>query len=340
MNKKKFLIIIPITLIGLVSLYYLEYDGNLKSDLRSFLINSGIIEKPIRPYSETNNHPFVYRAIFNNVTKINPMMEETSKNLPDMLIIPPAKYYYFNQTYDLTKEGLYRFVHPLVENQQRIVYEKNIDALLSSVAWIYTHGNSDAGKDVKQLNNKALTSKIFGICLTISSWIQNVLSDNGIKSRMVQTMTLDDWNTYDNGHTMIEIYRDDYGKWVVYDLDNNAYFVSNGLPLSLYEFVLSVKNNNYDIIFISYDTKLDVSNFKSIDGYEYAFFSEKMLANEENLRDWYKRVIQVPLILVGDDVYYTVDNENEKEQVEKFAKYYTFLENDEFIKRFYLQSTR
>lgn len=335
MSKKKFLIIIPITLIILTFLYYLEYDRNLKADLRTFLIDSGIIEKPIRPYSEANNHPFVYRAIFNDVTKINPLAEETSQNLPNTLIIPPGKYYYFNQTYDLTEEGLYRFVHPLVENQQRIVYEQNVDALLSSVAWIYTHGNSDTGKSIDELNEKALESKIFGICATISNWIQYVLSDKNVQSRIVQTITLDEWNTYDNGHTLIEVYRDDYGKWVVYDLDNNAYFTADGQPLSLYEFVNHVKTNDYEIIFIADDTELDASDFKANNDYEYAFLSESISANEDTLRKWYKRSIQVPLILVNDDVFYTVDSENEKERVEQFAKYYTFLEKDEFVKRFY-----
>lgn len=325
----------PIVVIGLTILYQYEYDVNFKSNLRTFLIDNGIIEKPLRPYSQTDNIPFVYRAVFNNITKLSPMMGEMSSDLPNTLIITPGKYRYFDQTYDLSEEGLYRFVHPLVENQQRIVYENNIDVLLSSVAWIYTHGNSDTGKDIEQLNKKALDSKIFGICATISNWIQHILSDHGIKSRMVQTITLDGWNTYDNGHTLIEVYRDDYNKWVVYDLDNNAYFVSDGLPLSLYEFMISVRNDNYEMIFIADDTKLDVSNFKNVNGYEYAFLSENISANEDTLRKWYQRVIQVPLILVNDDVFYTVDNENEKERVEQFAKYYTFLEKDEFMKRFY-----
>ena len=57
-----------------------------------------------------------------------------------------------------------------------------------------------------------------------------------IESRVVQTLTVEDWNSYNNGHTMIEIYRHDFNKWVLYDLDNNAYFSANQIPLSLLEF--------------------------------------------------------------------------------------------------------
>ncbi len=328
-------------MVSLMFFYYYEYDNNFKSNLKSVLIDNGIIEKPIRPYSQTDNNPFVYRAVFNDVTILIPVATDQFQDLPNSLIISPGKYNYFNQTYDLSKEGLYRFVHPLIENQQRIVYEGGVDALISSVAWIYTHGNSDAGKSFDELNEKALHSKIFGVCVTISNWIQHILSDNNIKSRMVQTLTLDAWNTYDNGHTLIEIYRDDYNKWVLYDLDNNAYFIGNaGQPLSLYEFVNHVKKDDYNIIFIADDTKLDVSNFKSDSGYEYAFFSESISSNIDTLRNWYKRVIQVPLILDGNKVFYTVDSEEKKEQVEKFARYYDYLEEDEFIKKFYSNQTR
>lgn len=325
----------PIIILSLVFLYQYEYDLNFKFDLKTFLIKNGIIEKPLEFYSQINNTPFVYRAVFNNITKLNPVTVGTSQDLPNTLIVTPGKYRYFNQTYDLSDEGLYRFVHPMVENQQRIVYKKNIDGLLSSVAWIYSHGNSDADKDIEQLNKKALNSKIFGTCSTISTWIQHVLSDNGIKSRIVQTMTLDSWNTYDNGHTLVEVYHDDYAKWVVYDLDNNAYFQADGKPLSLYEFLTHVEDNSYDIIFIADDTKLDVSNFKDGNGFEYGFLSESISANENTLKNWYKRVIQIPLIIENDQVFYTVDDKNESKRIERYADYYIYVEKDEFLKQFY-----
>ena len=42
---------------------------------------------------------------------------------------------------------------------------------------------------------------------------------NGVKSRLVSSLTLDSWNSYDNGHIMIEVFRPELKKWVVYDID-------------------------------------------------------------------------------------------------------------------------
>ena len=50
------------------------------------------------------------------------------------------------------------------------------------------------------------------------------MSRYNIRARFVLTLTLDPWNSYDNGHSMIEVYREDLKKWVLYDVDENAYF--------------------------------------------------------------------------------------------------------------------
>ena len=211
----------------------------------------------------------------------------------------------------------------------------NIESLLSSVSWIYTHGNSDSGKSFEELNQKAMQSKIYGVCNTISIWILQILQEQNISSRLVQTMTLDEWNTYDNSHTMIEVYRNDLEKWVVYDLDNNVFFTYDEIPLSLVEFVDHVKNNDYDIVFLASDTKLDVSNFKSGDNdYDYAFVAESITSNEDTLRNWYERIIQVPLIQGEDLEFYFFDSKNQI-KIENFAPNYHFIEETKFLNDFY-----
>ena len=133
---------------------------------------------------------------------------------------------------------------------------------------------------------------------------------------------------------MIDIYRDDFNKWVLYDLDNNAYFSVNQIPLSLLEFHESVNKGNYDIHFLTNDTKNDISNFKGNDGYDYAFFAESINSNEETLRDWYHRVIQVVIISDTENDYHFYD-QNHREQIENYSNQYKFLEYEEFIQKFY-----
>lgn len=317
-RKKLFLVLIPITIIiGF-----------------SFLVLNLNFFEGTHPERQVENKPFAYRAFMTEIYPILSSNNIDSLSLPDTLIISSGKYNFYNYTFDLNEEGLYRFIFVDQINQQRIVYDGgNPDVLLSGVTWIYSHGNSDNSKSTEIINKEALSRKIFGTCGSISNWIQQLLDKHNLESRVVATLTLDQWNSYDNGHTMIEVFRNDYGKWVVYDLDNNAYFLKDNKPLSLIEFVESVKNDDYDIKFLASDTTLDISNFKSSSEFDFAFFSEGITANENTLRNWYQHVIQVPLIKHEGNFYY-FDSEN-LERISKYSKKYTYIEKSDFMELFY-----
>ncbi len=338
--NKFIIIIIPIAISLFISYYLIETDYKFRSEVRELLIDFGLKEPVIRPYSIEDNTPIVYHALFTNIKNISPNeLQLISQELPQKLIISSGLYQFENNTYDLQDEGLYRFISPLQKNEQRIIFSgKNIDALMSAVSWIYSHGNSDNGKRFEEINNKALNSKIFGTCGSISVWIQEILKSHNIKSRIVQTLTLDDWNTYDNGHTMIEVYRSDLKKWVLYDLDANLYFSQNGIPLSLIEFIDAVKSNNYEMHVLASDTTLDVSNFISKNNYDYAFYTEGVYANENSKKNWYTRVIQIPMIGEDNYSYFTTNNSEDRKLMEDYASHHRYLTYDEFYSKFYTDS--
>src|SRR3990167_1246368 len=269
-------------------------------------------------------------AFFFNETNINSLtpVVQGGETLPDDLIIEPGIYKVYGNNYDLQKEGLYRFLDPTKSNQQRIVYKEDIDSLLSGISWISSHGIADKNKTKDELIKKALTDKLSINCGVIALFVLKNLS---IKSRIVTTLTLEEpWNSYDTGHTLVEVYKKDH--WQVYDLDNNVVFKRGERYLNFLEFVESVKNNDYTIEKIADDAEYAVGGSVK-DGYDYSFYFEAILSNEATLRDWYKKVIQVPLI--GDDslTYYFFDEKN-RSRVESYASNYKFLASEEFMKRF------
>src|SRR3989344_7449080 len=187
----------------------------IKKSVVKVLEKIGLKDGIIEPLSINENKPLVYYAFLNNIEYISSSGQENSKDLPNSLIIPKGKFFFHDEGYELKKEGLYRFVYPGIENQQRIVYEADLDALLSGIAWVYAHGNSDDEREFSHIMKKALQSKIFATCGSISNWTCNLLKTKSIKSRVVASLTLDDWNSYNNGHIMIEVFREDLKKWVV-----------------------------------------------------------------------------------------------------------------------------
>ena len=69
----KFLIIlIPIAVSLLIPLYLIETDYKFRAEVRELLYEFGLKEPPIRPYSQSDNTPIVYHALFTNVKTIIP----------------------------------------------------------------------------------------------------------------------------------------------------------------------------------------------------------------------------------------------------------------------------
>lgn len=314
-----------------LNIFFLYED---REDIKNFgknLLEDWGLWKKSYPFSVEDNTPFVYYAFLNHIELIPNTTQKDSLELPESLIIPPGKYNFYGNTYELQKEGLYRFVYPPKENKQRIVYDRNLTALLSSLSWIVSHGNSDNSKSNDELTRKAMKSKLFLTCGKISSWAHYILNTQGINSRVVAGLTLDEWNSYDNGHTLIEVYRKEYNKWVVYDLDQNAYFLHNGEPLSLIEFANYSASGNYEIRYISSDIRVDISNFLARDtNYDYAFVAERKV---NSLKLWYKRVMQVPMIRDGS-YYYFFDNTH-RSRIESYSSSYRYMDEEQFMEKFY-----
>tara|TARA_Y100000996_G_scaffold412081_1_gene397408 strand:+ start:83 stop:1024 length:942 start_codon:yes stop_codon:yes gene_type:complete len=291
-------------------------------------------EDIIKPPGIEKNKPIVYHAFLEKIQMVDVVSNEDGNELPDDLVIPKDKYIFSGNTYNLDKEGVYRFVNPGKYNIQRIVFEKDLNALLSSIAWIYSHGNNDDEKEYSEILQKAKNEKIFATCGTISNWSVQFLKEFGVKARIVAVLTLDDWNSYDNGHILVEVYREELKKWILYDVDNDAYFTNNGIPLSLLEFTKQVKNDNYEIKFIAKKNDVDTSNFvDKTNDYDYSFLVEARFLDEDTRRKWYKRVFQVPMIIDKKFSYFF--DKNNMTKILSYSSFYRYLEENEFLEKFY-----
>ena len=306
----------------------------IKKTASSVLRKIKIKEEIIKPPGIERNDPIVFYAFLEKIQIINELSDEGGTKLPDELVIPKGKYIFSGKTYNLDMEGIYRFTNPGKFNKQRIIFKNDIDALLSSIAWIYSHGNKDDEKSYSDILTKAKNEKVFATCGSISNWSVQFLKKYKVKSRIVAVLTLDEWNSYDNGHILIEVFREELNKWVLYDMDNDAYFTNNNNPLSLLEFMKYVKDDKYEINFIAKKNDVDTSNFvDKKNNYDYGFLIEARFLDENTRRKWYKRVFQVPMIIDGGDSYFF--NNEKKEKILEYSSFYKFLDEEKFLKRFY-----
>lgn len=251
-----------------------------------------------------------------NVNPFNPVA------LPDSLIVTPGFYTYDGQTYDMNNEGLYRFAEINGVNRQCIVYQTNVHKLLSSLSWITTHGNSDGTMTYEQLKTTAKTRKINITCGKVVGLARDILGTTN--TRQISTFALDNITNFDDGHVLLEVWRTDLSKWVLYDLDNNFVFAdTNGDLLSFWEVLPLVDSGNFEMKPIASDTTMDISNFK-VSSYDAGIYFETAMATEQQKYNWLKRVFAFPTIYEGG-IYYSVDSTRTRDLTAADTTYLTGL---------------
>ncbi len=236
--------------------------------------------------------PFVYRACDTQIEFLS-AKKGTANALPEQLIIEPNHYLFDNKCYDLTKEGLYRFSLPRKNiNIQRIVFKKNTAALISSLAWIATHGARDDARTPSELIEIAMTDKLILTCESQARLGHAILKECLVQSRIIGGRTLETMNGFDDGHYLLEVYREDLNKWVLYDLDSDTCFQKNNQLLSLAEFIQCLDQKDYEICYLSSDIRAAVSDS------QFSFVYEARIAN---LKSWYQRIMQFTFIIADDE---------------------------------------
>ncbi|NRA65321.1 MAG: transglutaminase domain-containing protein [Pseudobacteriovorax sp.] len=279
---------------------------------------------PALKFANTSAFLFTYRTKGTETIETNPVeMSNCQDDLPSEFIVSPGYYKLYMECYHFDEPGLYRFVDADQKATQRLVGSSDWRDIASAMAWVQTHGARDNALSYDELLELAKGDKLLLTCGNISKFFVSLLRTFGIRSRVVHSLTLDEWNSYDNGHTMLEVMNDD-GTWVLLDVDMNRTFAIAGEEINLLRFSRSISLDNVDFNFIANDTNNNVSYYNPL--IERIFGSEKR---------WYKRIGQVPIICDVTDCFFTAAEENVQRVQEYYANTLEYLNSKDFEARLY-----
>ena len=241
-----------------------------------------------------------------------------------------------NSAYQLDQEGLYRFIIPGQAVRHVILYKGDVFDLMAAIAHIHIHGWIDDGRSFSDLLKKAQQDRLILSCGSISQFTHQLLDGIGVRNRIVLGLTLDEWNSYDNGHTMIEVWKTFNGieQWVVFDIDHQAFFLdSDGSYLSFYGLSRAINQGiYYQIVRLAHEDMVDLSG----QGNEFNWtllFTERSFIDDMSLRQWYQRVLQVPLIKAGREWLFYHDQE--RERIESYSSAFKYTPQEEWERMFY-----
>ena len=212
-------------------------------------------------------------------------------------------------------------------NPQNINYPLN---LLNLISLLTVHGNKDSqttfDEKLKIIKQRPLSIT----CGTNSFFTKELLKSIGVKTRIVSTLTFDEWNGYDNGHTLLEVFTKNLNKWVLYDIDGQKVFKQkNGELLSLIE-LQQTGVENVEIVSTNNQPFLDYSGFNN-----YFVLGELVETSPE---EWYNRVFQSFSIFDPnqDKFIFLTNTPQESEKINEYFNGSVVTVNfSEFKKRFY-----
>ena len=301
-------------------------EDTAKNLIRPLAYKAGLLEKPV----------VVQRSDFIDRERLFVKQVTDNGDVSMVEVSDGSLRRYFDDNKTLLIEGDRDVILELFDetsSDRRIIYNRS-DAdfpinLLKMLSSVVKHGSRDDVSKYDDLLKTLHGRSLVMTCGSISVFVQRVLSDIGIKSRVATALTLSEWTTYDNGHTFLEVYLPQNKKWVAIDIDAKVFFSTPEVDRAS---LLDMINSGVD--------KLSFTTFLNISTLDYSSFEKYQIIGDFvflNKKDWYSRVLQV-FALYDDTIdkyVFAADDEKTVKRIESYDSRYTTLPREVFIKRFY-----
>jgi hypothetical protein len=301
----------------------------------SILVLIRIKEKPFTGFTppEFIDEPFAYQIV-ELKSKLIPLQERNNSlasDFPPELIIPTGVYSINGKRVKLENEGVFRYIdYKKGISYQKIIYVKNFEYLLHSVCWIAVHGGQDEGLDLDEYDVVCQTRYLSLKCNKISQFLMKLFEKLNIRSRIVTTLTLDTWNHYDNGHTILEIYNPTLKKWMIMDPDFNSIYLYENKHISVLDFINLKEKKLFDKIQVkklSTSPNYDISPDEDYK-FNFSFHLDWLYLGLENRKYWFDIIL-----IQADDGFFYYYGSSSKPNL--YAPNYIKLKKEDWIKKFY-----
>ena len=296
----------------------------------------------LSPHKASSSDPLVvYRIDFAGIFYLQPVSRDCIlevKKLPQTIVMDPGEYLFGGAFFNCCQPGLYRFSVPGIINQQAVVLDRS-DPISSSLflSLLSVRGNRDSGRSNSHLRRSATERLISLTCGSNVKFVHQIMKHHGFNTRVVHSHSLQAPNSYNNGHTLLEVYESDADRFVVIDIDKKMYFSYQGEPLSLVELCSIIKEQKEIALHkMCKLSAVDWCGFKEpFSGFDYGFIEQGFYFNDENILSCLSRICQVPLILSEDEWWVCAWDDIDVQRLSEIDARWILLSPTEFFRKFY-----
>jgi hypothetical protein len=216
-----------------------------------------------------------------------------------LILVKPTAAKVGDKMFVIDREGLYRFFDLDSKTTANVIlHQGDLSRLAGHLSRLQVHGWRHDGENIGRWTERARRGRLSISCGNICQFVAHHLAQRGHRSRIVQTLTLDARNGYDDGHVLLEVFEPAEKRWILFDPDMKCRFLSAGRRLNLGEVVGLYRNGG--------QTELDFLAPPSIDAYaeaaappdsaQYSLLFEATFRDPKARQAWYRRMFQAPAI--------------------------------------------
>ncbi|MCX7705228.1 MAG: hypothetical protein N2115_03080 [bacterium] len=262
---------------------------------------------------------------------------EKLEKLP-FIVKGPLKVEFKNNIYNINREGLYRFttITKGVRNLIMIENKNSLMPILKALSKIQVHGNRDICYSLEERKNLVLSRYWISLtCGDISVLAKEILKDAGFTSRLLSALTTDDWNTYNNGHMLLEVFFPLIKRWVLVDIDMGYVFLQDDVLIDAMTFWKCVKHNRRPVFIRLSEKEIDPLWLEK-NGFSYAYMWRNIVKDENSKWNWYRRIFQSFGFQDENDKFiYLAEGRDARRVLEYRGHYATVMSEKNFAKKFY-----
>jgi hypothetical protein len=153
--------------------------------------------------------------------------------------------------------------------EKLVLVDSEWNQILKLMDWVHNLSEHQGFEEAPNLSaiellNSVREGKITFRCVEFSHMLQHLCSAFGIPSRVIGLRRPNSHAGLGKGHVVVDVWSNDYQKWVVLDPQMNWYYTDiNGLPLSIFEIHDRVREGKFEEILLSRELEVK-SNFISV----------------------------------------------------------------------------
>lgn len=268
-----------------------------------------------------------------------------SVSLPPLRpVIEAGRYEWKGQRFELADPGIYRFLSSPRESFQVFLPSGDLNEDLSSIGWLACPGDCDDMFQFDTQLQRSVWKRVELTCGSMSLFFMRLLRAIGHQVRAVMGLRLANWNSFDNGHTLLELGIG--GEWRLFDPTLQAWITENGEYRNLVQ-VCSLLATNAESI--------QLMSLSSVEGGDTGslvpaprvirrvprmesslFFESRFMFPGADPVAWLQTVLQAPGILEDDlSVSFGCESQWQVDRIRCYSKTYKTIAMEHFLTNFY-----